>query len=189
MKPEILTRETVYAGYMKVERVTVRLADGAVVIRDLERHGDGAAVLPYDPIARRALLVRLFRLPAFDIEGVEALDEACAGMIEAEAAPDAARREALEELGVTLGEVECVGRVWSSPGVSGERVTLFLAPYGPENRINAGGGLETEHEGITVIERPLAELAADADAGRVIDMKLMALVQSLRLRRPDLFTG
>ena len=35
MKPEILTRETVYAGYMKVERVTVRLADGAVVIRDL----------------------------------------------------------------------------------------------------------------------------------------------------------
>jgi nudix-type nucleoside diphosphatase (YffH/AdpP family) len=190
MKPEILARETVYAGYMKVERVVVRLADGADVVRDLERHGDGASVLPYDPVSRRALIVRLFRLPPFDIEGVESLDEACAGMIETEAgesAADAVRREALEELGVVLGEVEWVGRVWSSPGVSGERVALFLAPYAPENRTTAGGGVAAEHEGITVLERPLADLAADADSGRVADMKLLALIQTLRLRRPDLF--
>jgi nudix-type nucleoside diphosphatase (YffH/AdpP family) len=191
IKPEILARESVYAGYMKVQRVTVRLADGAVVVRDVERHGDGAAVLPFDPHTRRALIVRLFRLPAFDLEGLETLDEACAGMIDApaESAADAARREALEELGVVLRDVESVGRVWSSPGVSSERVSLFLASYGPEDRITAGGGVPAEHEGITVIETPLVALAAAAEAGRIADMKLLALIQTLRLRRPDLFTA
>lgn len=189
MKPVILERQTVHAGYMRVERVRVRLADGAEVIRDLERHGDGAAVLPYDPVARNALIVRLFRLPAFDIEGVETLDEACAGMLDQDDATSAARREAMEEMGVALGEVEYVGRVWSSPGVSGERVSLFIAAYRPADRITAGGGVPAEHEGITVLERPLAALAADADAGRIVDMKLMVLIQTLRLRRPDLFSA
>jgi len=38
-----------------------------------------------------------------------------------------------------------------------------------------------------VVELPLAELAARADEGRLDDMKTMLLVQTLRLRRPDLF--
>jgi nudix-type nucleoside diphosphatase (YffH/AdpP family) len=187
MKPEILDREIVYRGYMRVERVTVRLADGATVGRDVERHGDSVAILAYDPDARVALIVRQFRLPAFDIDGVETLDEACAGMIDAEEASDAARREALEEMGVSLGALGFVGRVWSSPGVSAERVSLFIAPYGARDRITAGGGVPAEHEGITVLERPLDALAADADAGRITDMKLLVLIQTLRLRRPDLF--
>jgi nudix-type nucleoside diphosphatase (YffH/AdpP family) len=185
--PEILAREIAYAGYMTVERVRVRLPDGAEVIREVEAHGDAVAVLPYDGARATALIVRLFRLPAFDRLGEAALVEACAGMIDHDTAHDAARREALEELGVRLGELEFVGRVWSSPGVSAERVSLFLAPYGVADRIAPGGGAEGEHEGITVLEHPLPDLAADADAGRVVDLKLLVLLQTLRVRRPALF--
>ena len=48
MKPEIFERQIAYAGYLTVERLRMRLTDGAEVSREVERHGDAAAVLPYD---------------------------------------------------------------------------------------------------------------------------------------------
>ena len=187
MTPEILHRETAYAGYLTVERL--RLPDGGEAMREIESHGDAVAVLPYDPATGVALIVRLLRAPAFLRDGELALEEACAGMIEAEPEADAARREALEELGLKLGPLEPIGRVWSSPGVSTERVSLFLAPYAHSDRVSPGGGAAGEHEGITVIERSLATLAGDAAAGRLTDLKLLTLVLALQVRRPDLFAG
>jgi len=187
MKPEVLERAIVYSGYLTVERLRVRLADGAHVWREVERHGDAAAVLPYDAERRRALIVRLFRAPVFDASAAEVLEEACAGMIENEDAETAARREAYEELGVALDSLELVARVWSSAGVSTERQSLYLAPYRASDRTGPGGGVSGEHEGITVLERPLAMLAADADRGHIADAKLLTLVFALRLRHPHLF--
>ena len=99
------------------------------------------------------------------------------------------RREAREELGLALGPLERVARVWPSPGVSTERQSLFLAAYTAADRTEAGGGAPGEHEGITVIERPLTALAADAEHGRITDGKLLTLIFALRLRRPELFTA
>jgi hypothetical protein len=90
-------------------------------------------------------------------------------------------------VGLRLPTLEPVGAFWSMPGVSTERMHLFLAPYGEADRVGAGGGLAAEHEEIEVVETPLAELARLADAGELTDMKTFALVQALRLRRPDLF--
>jgi hypothetical protein len=63
MKPEILERQIARTGYVTVERLRMRLTDGAEVSREVERHGDAAAVLPYDVERRSALVVRLFRAP------------------------------------------------------------------------------------------------------------------------------
>jgi hypothetical protein len=46
MKPTILARETVYRGYLTVDRLQVQLADGAQVWLEVERHGDAVVVLP-----------------------------------------------------------------------------------------------------------------------------------------------
>jgi nudix-type nucleoside diphosphatase (YffH/AdpP family) len=120
----------------------------------------------------------------------EYLFEAPAGMIDAEETPEAAiRREALEEAGLRLGDLEPIATVWPSPGVSAERSSLFLARYGAGDRVGAGGGLAGEHEAISVLEAPLAQLAAMADGGRLTDLKTLALVLALRLRRPELFTS
>ena len=187
MKPKILARETVYSGYLTVERLHVRLADGAEVWLEVEEHGEAVVVLPYDPDRRCALLARLFRVAVFDTTGQEVLEEACAGMIGDEDAETAARREAYEELGVDLKSLEFIGCFWSSPGVSTERHSMFLAPYGAADRKGEGGGAAGEHEGITVVERTLAELAVDADEGRIADGKLVTLILALRRKRPDLF--
>ena len=187
MKPQILDRRIVYTGYLNVETIRIKLRDGATVTREIEQHGDAAAVLPYDAERRCALIARLFRAPVFSVTHEDALEEACAGMIEKETDEDTARREAHEELGVRLHALERVARVWSSPGVSTERQSLFLAAYIQSDRTSAGGGLPTEHENITVVERPLAALASDVDRGAIADGKLVTLVLALRLRKPELF--
>lgn len=187
MLPKLIQRQNAYAGYLSVDRLQLRLADGATVWREVERHGDAAAVLPYNVKNRSALVVRLFRAPVFDMSGAVALEEACAGMIGKEDAEAAARREAMEEMGVSLGPLELVAHVWSSAGVSTERQSLFLAPYEQADRKGSGGGLANEHEGITTIERPLAELSVDVAQCQIADAKLVILILALQLRRPELF--
>jgi len=108
-------------------------------------------------------------------------------MIELEDAATTAHLEANEELGEDLRSLEFIARVWSIPGVSTERQSLFLAPYHPSDRSGKDGGVMDEHEGIAVIERSLLGLALDADRGRIADAKLLILFLALRLRRPELF--
>jgi nudix-type nucleoside diphosphatase (YffH/AdpP family) len=189
MQPVVLRRETLSSGYIKLARLTIRLESGANVQREVESHGAAVAILPYDPDRRRALVVRLFRAPPFDSAGLLFLEEACAGMIDPGDIDDEAtvRREAHEELGLRVGALEFVARIWPSPGVSTETAALYLAPYAPADRVGPGGGLASENEDITVVERTLAELADDADHGRIADGKLLTLVLALRVRRPDLF--
>jgi hypothetical protein len=43
------------------------------------------------------------------------------------------------------------------------------------------------YEGITVVARPLEQLARDLDEGRMVDGKFVTLILALRLRRPELF--
>ena len=91
------------------------------------------------------------------------------------------------EAGLRLDALEHVATLWSTPGISTERMHLFLASYRQSDRVGDGGGLAEEHEDIAVVEMGLTELAHLADGGGLTDMKTFALVQSLRLRKPALF--
>lgn len=190
MTVTIQKTEAAYRGWLKVHRVTLAGADGEAFTREVEDHGPGVAVLPYCPATRMALLVRLPRAPVMlGSEGsAEHLLEVPAGLRDGDEAPaEGARREAHEEAGVALKALDHLGTIWSMPGISTERMDLFLAAYAPEDRTGAGGGLAAEHENITVAEVSLGDLAALADRGALTDMKTLVLVQTLRLRRPELF--
>jgi 8-oxo-dGTP pyrophosphatase MutT (NUDIX family) len=93
----------------------------------------------------------------------------------------------MEEAGLELADLVAVGKVYPMPGISTERIHLFLAEYDVASRVAEGGGLAEENEEIEIVEMGLSELAALADAGSLNDLKTFALVQALRLRRPDLF--
>jgi nudix-type nucleoside diphosphatase (YffH/AdpP family) len=183
---EITAVETLHEGWGKLLRLTIRLPDGHSIKREVEDHGAAVSVLPYDPERRTAILVRQFRAPPFHVDGTPALVEAPAGMLDEDDPEACARREAHEEVGLRLSRLEPVGRVWPMPGVSTERIHLFLAPYAAADRVGAGGGLAEEHENITVVEFPLADLFAMAERGELADLKTLVLVQALRLRRPEL---
>lgn len=187
MKAEILHTLTVFNGWSKYLVVSVRLPNGEVARREIEDHGRAVAVLPYDADRKLALLVRQVRAPVLMATGEPELLEAIAGMLDHDKPEDCARREAHEEAGLRLGELEWLGAQWTTAGISTERMDLYLAPYSQSDRIADGGGVASEHEHVTVAEMPLGELAAMADRGELADMKTFALLQSLRLRRPELF--
>jgi nudix-type nucleoside diphosphatase (YffH/AdpP family) len=166
---------------------TIRGADGPTFERDIEDHGEAAGVLPYDPVRRVALLIRQKRAPCLYARGQADIIEVPAGRLDEDAPEACARREALEESGVALKALEFVAHTWSMPGLSTERAYFFLAEYDAADRVSPGGGLAEENESIAVIEVGLAALATMADRGEVEDLKTLMLVQTLRLRRPDLF--
>jgi 8-oxo-dGTP pyrophosphatase MutT (NUDIX family) len=131
--------ETLHAGWTKLLRATVRFPDGRLVRREVEDHGTAVGVLPYDPDRRVAMLISQFRTPPLHAAGEVTVLEAPAGLLD-EGDPEAgARREALEETGLRLGGLEPVALVWTMPGISTERMHLFLAPYGEGDRVAAGG--------------------------------------------------
>jgi nudix-type nucleoside diphosphatase (YffH/AdpP family) len=184
---ELRRVETVYQGYVTLLSATFTGPDGETFRREIEHHGRAACVLPYDPDRRTALLANLPRAPVIWAGGPPELLEAPAGMIENEDAEDTAIREALEECGVVLKRLEPVGSPFSSPGVSSERVDLFLAAYSAADRTAQGGGVEGEHEHISVEEVPLALLWTWVEQRKIEDLKSLALILALKVRRPELF--
>ncbi len=189
MKAEILDVRFVHEGWNRFGIATVRLADGAVVERAIEDHGDSVGVLPYDPGRRVATLVRGLRVPPLYAAGEQTQLEAPAGLIDDGTPEDNARREVLEEVGLRLHDLEPVGATYSCASVSTEKLHLFLAAYERSDRTRDGGGAAGEHENIRVVEMPLSDLARMADTGELTDLKTLTLVLALRARRPNLFPG
>ena len=189
----VLSRETVWRGFCRVERIVFdrRTASGGAHRHtfEIESHGHAAAVLPYDPVRREAVLVRQLRLPqALDGEDPMSL-EIVAGLLDvAGEGPEATvRREAHEEAGLELGAVELVAATRPSPGLGAEKVWIYLAEVDLDRaRIADGGGLAHEGEEIEVVVLPLAELARLTDEGR-LDLKTLFAAQTLRVKRPELF--
>jgi nudix-type nucleoside diphosphatase (YffH/AdpP family) len=110
-----------------------------------------------------------------------------AGLMEEADPAETARREAYEEVGLRLRELEHVGRVWTSPGISTEIMDIYLAPYSGAHREHAGGGLASEHEHIEVTELSLDRLWSMVERKEIDDLKTLTLVLMLRTHHPDLF--
>jgi len=155
---------------------------------EVNDHGDGVVVLPFNAARRTAILIRQFRLPAYLGGHRERLWEACAGLLEEGEEPaECARREALEETGYVLSDLEHFGAAFSSPGTLTERMHVFLAQYEPDGREHDGGGVD-DGEDIEVVECPLDEVARMADDGTIVDAKTLVVIARLRARRPELFS-
>ena len=188
MDYRILKVTPVHQGWGRYLLARVRLEDGSIADRQIEDHGMSVAVLPYDADRKIATLVRQPRTSALFVSGHAEMLEAPAGRLEkSENAKRGAEREAREETGLQLGELEHVVDAWSSPEVSTERVSLFLARYAERDKIDHGGGLKEESKLVTVLEVALSRLAKLADTGGLRDMKTMLLLQTLRLRHPEIF--
>lgn len=143
-------------GWEYVARNTARGAVGVVAVTDA---GDVVLVEQYRPPARRSVV----ELPAGlsgDIAGNE--DEALL---------EAAQRELLEETGYAAARWTELVTGYSSPGLTNESITLFLAEG--LTREGPGGGDHTED--ITIHELPPGDvLPWLAERGLTADLKLLA---------------
>lgn len=167
---EVLARDEAYQGFFRLERVTLRhsLFSGGTspaLVREIVERGDVAAVLLYDPRLDQVVMIEQFRVGAMGDEQGPWLLEIVAGLMEPGETPEqVARREAIEEAGCTLLDLERVTTFYASPAKSSERSHLFC---GRVDASRAGGvfGLVHEGEDIRVVPLPLDEALARVDSG------------------------
>jgi len=182
----IRNRQTLSDNWFRLETVTfdqIR-GDGSrqTLQREVYHNGPGAAVLPMDVAHGTVLLVRQLRIPACVNGDNPMLVELCAGMIEAGNDPaETVRKEAEQELGYRLRNLREVFVLYMSPGSCAEKLHLFVAAYGPNDRIGTGGGLAAEGKRIQCLELPLARAWEMAEAGEIVDAKTMLMLQHVRL--------
>jgi len=150
--------------------------------REVYDRGDGAAILLYNTTQNTVILTRQMRFPVFLRDGQGDLIECCAGMLDGEDPEVAIRREAEEETGIAVKDIEEVAAVYMSPGAVTERLHLFIGAYTGAMRIGAGGGLAQEGEEITVLELPFPEAMSMIPDGRIADAKTIILLQQVALK-------
>ncbi|MEM7293522.1 MAG: NUDIX domain-containing protein [Pseudomonadota bacterium] len=180
------SRETVYDGYFKIYKNKLRhtlFAGGwsESIDRELFDRGQVACVLAYDPALDAVLLVEQFRIGAIDDPDTPWLMEIVAGVVEAGEEPDeVVQREALEEAGCTLGEVEQIAEFYVSPGCSSEVATVFFSECSLKD---VGGlhGLAEEGEDIEARVVPRTEAMRMLTTGEIRNSKALVALQWLAL--------
>jgi len=171
---------------LRTTRFDERGADGRWTAKRAETYdrGNGATILLYDLNRRTVLLTRQFRYAVYVNEHDDGmLLETAAGLLDADDAETAIRREAMEETGHELGAVQRVFDAYMSPGSVTERVHFFAAPYDAATRRHAGGGLADEGEQIELVELDIDEAVA-AIGGAIVDGKTIMLLQWAVLSGP-----
>jgi ADP-ribose pyrophosphatase len=126
-RPKILARA--YRDYHRYG-MTVASSDHRPVAqeRDVLIAGKVVIVIPVDITHQQIAMIRQFRLPAHLANGRGDLVEFVAGRVEAgETLAEAASRECKEEIGVAPTKTVELLTYLSTPGVTDEEVTIFLA--------------------------------------------------------------
>ena len=158
----VLADETAYQGYFRIRKVTLqyRAFDGGWVdpqVREIFERGDAVGVLPYDPKTDSLVLIEQFRPGAMRDDASPWMLELIAGIVEpGEDDRDVVHREAMEEAGCEIDELEPIATVLPSAGACSEQVRLFC---GRVSTAAVGGvrGLAEEGENILVHAVPVAE--------------------------------
>jgi ADP-ribose pyrophosphatase len=184
----ILDKRIVYDGYFSMEKYRLEhtLFEGgwgAPIEREVFERGSAAAVLPYDPVTDRVLLIEQFRIGAIKVYQPPWLLEVIAGVLEpGEQAADLVHREAAEEAGCELQALRPIGEFLVSPGSATEHVELFC---GRADLSEAGGvhGLAEEGENILVRTLPAAEAVALCERGKIRNAIAIIALQWLAIQR------
>ena len=158
-------KHTVYDGkIVQLNLETASLPDGREAELEIVRHPGGAVIAAIDT-NNRVCMIRQYRY-AID----RWIWELPAGLLEAGEAPEkSARRELLEETGLSAGNWRSLGNMLSSPGFCDEYLHLFMA-----TGLQQGETRHEENEFIEVHWLSLDEAVGMALSGEIDDAKTVA---------------
>lgn len=186
---ELLEQDTVFQGYYRMDRYRLRHRkyDGQwsrPITREVLERGHAAAVLPYDPVHDRVILIEQFRTGAYAHGASPWQIEIVAGIIdEGETGAEVARREALEEAGCKLGdELLPVMNYYMSPGAVSEFMEIYCASCDSQGLGDETiCGLDHEDEDIRVLAVPLQQAIMLMNTGGIRNSPAIIALQWLQL--------
>ena len=193
MKFETQKRATLFQGYFRIDRLHVRheLFKGGwseTFTREVFDRGVVAAVLPYDPARDQVVMIEQFRAgPAAYGEPNPWMLEIVAGVVDTGESPEAtARREAFEESGCSIGEVELIHEFYPSPGALTEKTFLFVGRTSTANLVSTYHGVPEEHEDIRTYILSRVEAIDWVNEGRIKNAISIIGLQWLALHHQQL---
>ena len=170
LKPrvKIISRKQLYSGpVFGVTTFELQEPGGIRARRDVVTHSGSVVVLALDEQPDhepKVLLVRQYRHPARDY-----LWELPAGRKdEGEDVLAGAKRELLEETGISAHKWKHAFRFWASPGFLDETMDIFLA-----RNLTHGEATPEEDENIQVKFVPLSRAVRMVMSGKIVDAKTM----------------
>lgn len=151
-----LTKRILYKGFFSLleYRFQYRKFDGSiseVVSREILERGHAVVLLAYDDKRDEVVLIEQIRIAAIETEDSPWMLELIAGMMdhENESIEEVAKREALEEAGIVVGQCKPIISYLASPGGLTEKLHVLV---GQVDASTAKGvhGLAEENEDIKV---------------------------------------
>jgi ADP-ribose pyrophosphatase len=191
MKVEIKESRIEHDGFVKIIKATLRFQRfGGEMSEEITRfhyhRSDAVAVLIYDEVNQRVLLIRQFRYAVYAKTRDGWLTECVAGMMEENETPlEVAQREVFEETGLRLRKAELLAHYFFSPGGCSDRVHLYLGTVENSDQPVGVAGLEGEGEEIQAEWVPLQEALNRVDEGKIVDGKTIIALTLLERRLRD----
>ena len=185
---EILSRENGFRGFLNIDIINVKhkLFRGgwsSTINREVLVREGAVGVLLFDPQRDEIILVRQFRVGLLDGAATPWALELIAGMIEfGEELEEVAFREVKEESNCEVSQLVKICDYYNSPGVSSEKVRLYLGIVDSENM---GGiyGLESENEDIEVVVLSYTEAITGLNKGYLANAMSIISLQWLELNK------
>lgn len=186
----VASRSMIGRGYMPYERYEISIArpDEPPLLqqRDMLRAASVVAVLPVDLARQQVVLLHQFRLSAHFATGRGEMVEIVAGRIDdGETRATAARRECEEEIGVTPERMAELFTVLPSPGLTDERVTLFVG-FVNASKVPARSGLAGENEDTRPFAVSIDDAISSLERGTAANALLVTALQWLAIHRTEL---
>lgn len=140
-------QDTSFDSFRKVVTYAYREdQSGNRATRELVSGSHAVAVVTFDPVLQKLVMIRQFRLGAQLGTGKGMTIEIPAGMIdEGESPLETAKRELIEETGLTANRIELLCQFLTTPGVTDEVLHLFYAEVDASN-LTKEAGLASETE-------------------------------------------
>ena len=187
---EVTQKESLYEGYFQLSRYHLRHRrfDGEwsnTFSREVFERKSAAAVLPYDPVLDKIVLIEQFRTPilANAKHSYPWIIEVVAGVFDKDESPaDLIKREAIEEAGCTIQQLHPICEYFVSPGGSNEYLHLFI---GEIDATDAGGnyGLMEENEDIRAFAVSTDEAFVMLRDGKIKTSPAIIALQWLQINR------
>ncbi|GAC1306636.1 MAG: GDP-mannose pyrophosphatase NudK [Mucilaginibacter sp.] len=186
---QILNKETLSDKQYPLKYIRYEKPDSEGNFHNIEKEvyfrPDAVTALLVDDERKKILLTRQFRLPAF-LNGSDSgyMVETCAGIIgENESPEQTIHREAEEEIGCKIHDLEKVAGAYTSSGGITEFVHFFIARYNEKDRTGKGGGLKEEGEDIEIVELSFNDAREKLKQGAFRDVKTILLLQHFFLNQ------
>ncbi|MHA7100511.1 NUDIX domain-containing protein [Roseivirga pacifica] len=141
-----------------------------------------SAILLYNSNKNSIILTKQFRMPAYINTPADGfVIEVCAGMLDNDSPEEAVIREAEEETGYRVKQVQKVFECYTSPGTLSELAHLYVGEYEDNMKVTEGGGTDAD-EDIEVLETPFRAALEMVKTGEIKDAKTIMLIQYAQLQ-------